>query len=142
MELEADLRNASDRLLRTLDQLAALENEKRTLKPETERFQRLAVEIERLAADVFAQTHVQRGVGERAKTVIDRTGTEISPIDDASATRDLHTILTEWRDAERRLSTAAPESADHAAAAADIGRLRDEYHRAYTKGGRQANRGR
>ena len=140
MEIEANLRNASDRMLRTLDQLAALENEKRTLKPDSERFQRLALEIERLAADVFAQTHAQRDIGERAKVVMDRIGADIPAIEGATATRDLQVILTEWRDAERRLAAADPDSAEHAAAAADVGRLRNEYHRAYTTGGRPAAR--
>lgn len=135
MELEADLRNASDRMLRTLDQLFALESEKRTLSPSSERFQRLASEIERLAADVFAQTHSQRDIGERAKDVVERTGAELPPIDQSSAVRDLQVILTEWREAERRLGASSPDSAEHAAAAADVGRLRDEYHRAYTAGG-------
>lgn len=141
MELEANLRNASDRMLRTLDQLAALENEKRTLKPDSERFQRLAREVERLAADVFAQTHAQRDIGERAKVVMDRIGAEVPPIEGATATRDLQLILNEWRDAERRLAAASPDSAEHAAAAAEVGHLRSEYHRAYTSGGRPAKPG-
>jgi hypothetical protein len=49
--------------------------------------------------------------------------------------RPLQTILTEWRDAERRLQLAAPDSAEHSAAAGDVGRLREEYHAAYKAGG-------
>ena len=48
--------------------------------------------------------------------------------------RPLQVILNEWRDAERRLMLAAPDSAEHAAAAGDVGRLREEYHDAYTSG--------
>lgn len=138
MELEADLRNASDRMLQTLDQLVALENEKRILQPGTPRFQRLASEIERLAAAVFAQTHAQRDLGERAETITERTGTPIAPIAETEAARDLRVILAEWRDAERRLASATPDSAEHAAAAADTARLRQEYNRAYAAGTGQA----
>lgn len=131
MEIEADLRNASDRMLRTLDQLVTLESEKRTLEPGSPRFLRLANEIERLAAAVFAQTHTQRDLGERAQSVVERTGAEIAPIDEMTPQRELQIILSEWRDAERRLAASPPDSAEHAAAVADIGRLRDEYHRTY-----------
>jgi hypothetical protein len=137
MNLEIDLRVASDRMLRTLEQLQALENEKRTLQPGTERFQRLADEVERLAAEVFSQTHSQRQLGERAKVVTERHGAEITPIEEQESNRDLQLILHDWRDAERRLSLGDPDSAEHATAAADVGRLREEYHRAYLAGQRQ-----
>lgn len=134
MEVDTDLRVASDRLLRTLDQIETLENEKRDLPPADARFHKLAKEIERLAAEVFAQSHAQKQLGERAKTVEQRTGVELPSINDVSKNRDLSVILNEWRDAERRMQLAAPDSAEHATAAADIGRLREEYHAAYSAG--------
>ena len=139
MELETNLRTASDRMLRTLEQLETLENEKRALKPDSARFQRLAVEIERLAAAVFAQTHAQQQLGQRAQVVADRTGADIAPIDETHAMRDLQHVLADWRDAERRLAAAAPDSAEPAQAVADCGRLRDEYHRTYSAGTREAS---
>ncbi|HLB45028.1 MAG TPA: hypothetical protein VJK49_06530 [Candidatus Limnocylindrales bacterium] len=45
--------------------------------------------------------------------------------------RDLQTILDEWRAAERRLAAAEGDSTGHAHAAADVNRLRAEYHRTY-----------
>ena len=45
--------------------------------------------------------------------------------------RDVSLILSEWRDAERRLSATAVDTAEHAKAAGDVRRLREEYHRAY-----------
>jgi hypothetical protein len=132
VEIETDLRITSDRLLRTLDQLASLENEKRTLKPGSDRFQLLAGEVERLAAQVFAQTHAQKQLGEKAEAVGEAAGVELAPINEATSTRELHTILADWRDAERRMQLADPDSAEHASAIADIGRLRMEYHEAYT----------
>jgi hypothetical protein len=142
MELETQLRVTSDRMLRTLEQLETLENEKRELQPGSNRFVKLADEIERLAADVFAQTHKQQQLGEVAKTVTERTGAELAPIEDPQPSRDLQVILSDWRDAERRLTLAEPDSAEHATAAADVGRLREEYHRAYEadEGRRSAGR--
>jgi hypothetical protein len=139
VEIESDLRVTSDRMLRTLDQLAALETEKRALTPGTPRFQRLADEVERLAADVFAQTHAQRQLGEQAQVVSEHTGVALDPIAETTATRDPQAILADWRDAERRLQLAAPDSAEHAAAAADVGRLRDEYHAAYAAGAQDSS---
>jgi hypothetical protein len=137
VELETNLRVTSDRMLRTLEQIQVLENEKRDLRPTDARFQTLAREIERLAAEVFAQTHHQKQLGERAEAVRHETAEPLSPINEVSSTRDLAVILVEWRDAERRLQLAEPDSAEHATAAADVGRLREEYHTAYASGTQQ-----
>jgi hypothetical protein len=45
--------------------------------------------------------------------------------------RELQRILAEWRAAERCLATSQPGSAEHARAAADVSRLRREYHRTF-----------
>jgi hypothetical protein len=140
VELETDLRVASDRILRTLEQIEVLENEKRDLPPSDARFQTLAKEIERLASEVFAQSHAQKQMGVRAEAVEDRTGVELPSINETNATRELAVVLAEWRDAERRLQLAAPDSAEHVTAAADVGRLREEYHRAYTSGAAKQER--
>jgi len=132
MELESDLRAESDQILRTIDQLETLEKEKRTLEPGSPRFRTLATEIERLAASIYARTSVQKNLGEKAQAVSNATGTDMTPIEEVPPSRDIAHILNDWRDAERRLSAAAPNSSEHASAAADVGRLREEYHRAYT----------
>lgn len=139
MELETELRSTSDRMLRTLEQLETLENEKRTLTPGSPRFRKLASEIERLAAHVFAQTHVQQQLGEQAHDVTEQGGDKLPSIDETVKMRDVQLILTDWREAERRLAAAEPDSAEHAQAAADIGRLRDEYHRAYSASTRRSD---
>lgn len=128
MELEQELRSASDDVMQVLEQLARLEQEKRTAMPGTAQFDSLAGEIERLAALMFSATHTEKELAERASAV-DRAGTELPPIEDIPAQRDAHTILTEWREAERRLASFAIESTEHTQAAADVRRLRDEYHR-------------
>lgn len=140
MELEQDLRTASDGVLRALERLEALETEKRTLKPGTERFQHLAAEIERLAATVFAQTHAQKKLAEKSKVASDRAEADPSPIDEVTPARDLPTVLAEWRAAERRLAATEPDTAEHALAATDVERLRDEYRRTYTGGDQPANK--
>lgn len=132
MEVEQDLRSASDTLLRTLDQLEVLESEKRTLKPDNPRFHRLASEIERLAATVFAQTYAQKQLGQMGREMAARTGVDLPSIDETDPGRDLHVILTEWRTAERLVATVQPDTAEHAKATADIRRLREEYHRTYS----------
>ena len=140
MELESDLRNTSDTLLQTLDRLGDLEKEKRALDPTSQRFQRLAEEIERLAAIVFSQTHAQNQLGERASEQFMRTGEPVAPIAETTVARELPVILADWREAERRLAASDPETAEHAEAEADALRLRDEYHRSYDASQRKAGR--
>ncbi len=130
MDLQHNLRNVSDEMLRTLEQLQNLENEKRSEQPGTPRFARLASEIEKLAALVFSQTSTQQSLAEKSHAAAER-GVELAPIDEIPALRDVSVILSEWRDAERRLAATAIDSAEHAKAAGDVRRLRDEYHRAY-----------
>jgi hypothetical protein len=134
LEIEAELRVASDRILQTLDQLEMLETEKRTLKPDSDRFQHLAREIERLAAEIFAQSHKQQTLGEQAQVTTERTGEQLPSINNTTTPRELHMILAEWRDAERRMQLAEPDSAEHAVAQSDSARLREEYHAAYSAG--------
>ena len=137
MNIESELRVTSDRLLRTLDELQALENEKRTVKPDSPRFQKLAHEVERLAAEAFAQTHAQQALGEKAEAE-QAKGLDLPPIAESTQMRPLQVILNEWRDAERRLQLADVDTAEHSAAAGDVGRLRAEYHSAYKAGGQNA----
>jgi hypothetical protein len=130
MNLEQELRATSDEMLRTLEQLAELESQKRREEPGTQRFVRLANEIERLAAIVFSQTSAQQSLAERTHAA-KRAGAEMAAIEDVTTARDVSVILAEWRDAERRLAATSIDSAEHAKAAGDVRRLRDEYHRSH-----------
>ena len=132
MELEADLRLTSDRMIRTLEKLEALENEKRTLTPGTAEFVRLAREIERLASQVFAQTRTQEQLAQQTRSVTQQTGEKMTPIAQTGTVRELSQILADWRDAERRLAAADDGTQEHTQALADVSRLRDEYHRSYS----------
>ena len=131
MDLEQDLRNVSDDMLRTLEQLQSLETAKRAEQPGSDRFVRLAKEIEKLAAVVFQQTSAQQSLAEATHKAA-KQGADMVPIDEIAASRDVGIILSEWRDAERRLASSAMDSAEHAKAAADVRRLREEYHRVYS----------
>lgn len=130
MNLEQGLRATSDEMLRTLDQLQVLEREKRTEPPGSARFVRLATEIEKLAAMVFAQTGTQQTLAAQTLAATN-AGAEIAPIDEVVTMRDVSDILSDWRAAERELAAASVDSAGHAKAAAEVRRLRDEYHQAY-----------
>lgn len=130
MDLEQDLRTVSDDMLRTLEQLQILETQKRAEQPGTPRFVKLSKEIENLAAVVFRQTAAQQSLAEATHAAA-RQGADIAPIDEVTAARDVSIVLAEWREAERRLVASALDSAEHAKAAADVRRLREEYHRAY-----------
>ncbi|HUR16597.1 MAG TPA: hypothetical protein VMZ33_04885 [Candidatus Limnocylindrales bacterium] len=130
MGFEQELRSTSDEMMATLDQLARLESEKRVEQPGTPRFVKLAAEVERVAALVFAQTSGQRVLAERSAVEVSAGG-NLQPIDEVPALRDVSVILADWREAERVLATSTIETAEHAKAVADVRRFRDEYHRAH-----------
>ena len=140
MNLEQELRLTSDEMLRTLDQLQRLEHQKRAESPGTPRFVRLATEIEKLAAMVFAQTNTQQNLAEQSQAVGAR-GVVMPTIDATPPAREVSLILAEWREAERRVASAAMDSAEHSNAAADARRLRDEYHRTYKTQSDSSKRG-
>lgn len=131
MDVEQDLRTASDRVMHTLERLQELETEKRGIEPGTARFRKIAREVERLSAFVFASSHAQERLAERTVALSEQAGIVLQPIDDIEPSREIQVILAEWRDAERRMSEAKPNSPDHAQAKADTDRLRAEYRRTY-----------
>lgn len=131
MEVEQDLRTASDRVMRTLERLQELETEKRSIEPGTARFRKIAREVERLSASVFAHSHMQEELAERTVKLREQAGIVMPPIEEIAPSREIQVILGEWRDAERRMSEARMDSADHAHAEADAKRLRAEYRRTY-----------
>ena len=122
---ETKLRTASDAFLARLDRLHALEVEKRLLTPGTDRMVALAAEIEELVKDVLSAANTQHVLADRADP-----NAGLRPIE-AIPPREAAEILADWRAAERRLTSAEPESAERDAALADIDRLRQEYSRAF-----------
>lgn len=130
METGNALRKTSDALLRDIDVLVALEEEKRTLEPGDARLVELAARIEEIAQRVLAGTVRQRELTEVAHAEVE-SGTEDAPVSIDDTPRPIQSVLTDWREAERRAAAAEPGSAEAAEADALVARLREEYRRAH-----------
>jgi hypothetical protein len=127
MSLPNDLRATSDELLRDLEALTALEEEKRTLPFDDPRLVEIAEQIEVIAARVLAGTARQTSLAKDAADEPAGTAT----IDDVQ--RPLAAILAEWREVERRAAGAAAGSAEAAEIEILATRLRQEYREAYRR---------
>lgn len=130
MDTAHALRETSDALLRDLDVLVAIEEEKRTLDPGDPRLVELAERIDDIARRVLGGAGRQRDLTRLANAQVD-AGVESAPETSIEATpRPITSILGEWREAERRAAAAEPGSAEAAEADALVGRLRAEYRAA------------
>ncbi|HEY3163535.1 MAG TPA: hypothetical protein VGJ71_04205 [Candidatus Limnocylindrales bacterium] len=130
METGDALRQTSDAVLRDLDVLITIEEEKRTLEPGDPRLVELAKRIEAIAQRVLVGTTRQHELTRVANAQVEG-GSDAAPgtsIEDTP--RALALILAEWRDAERRAGAAEPGSGEAAEAGALVDRLRDEYRHA------------
>ena len=114
-----------------LDQLHALELEKRQLSPGDPRLLEMASQVEDLAAEVLGTAQVQSQLVEttHVMALIDDPQAPSGPIDPGA--RSLHDILDEWRAAERAVAGAEPASGTAAEAMDRAQRLRQEYQRAF-----------
>jgi hypothetical protein len=128
LETSHALRQTSDALMRDLDVLAAIEEEKRDLVPGDPRLVELAGRVEEIAERIFAGTVRQHQLSQDVNLQVEH-GAEATAI--AETRRALSAILADWREAERRLTAAEPGSADALEAAALAEALRNEYRRAY-----------
>ena len=130
MDTAHALRETSDALLRDLDVLVTIEEEKRSLEPGDPRLVELAERIQEIAGRIFAGSTRQHDLTRVVNAQVD-AGSPAAP--DASieeTTRPIQAILAEWRDAERRSLAAEPGSAEAAESGALVERLREEYRRA------------
>jgi hypothetical protein len=128
MSLESELRQTSDSLLRALDRLHDLEEEKRTLPTGSPQFVELARQIEDMALEVLRRTEQEGDLAADTEARREAGGGVGRSIDDTPGQpRDLATVLNEWRAAERRLAAAPAASVESAAAAGEVRRLREEY---------------
>jgi hypothetical protein len=131
VETSHALRETSDALLRDLDVLATIEEEKRGLKPGDPRLVELAGRVEEIAERILAGTIRQHQLSQSINVKVE-IGAPDAPATPIEATpRSTAAVLVEWRDAERRLSIAEPGSGEAAEAAALVEALREEYRRAY-----------
>src|SRR5919107_1584500 len=107
MSVEQELRLASDTLMGALDQLHDLEAEKRTLPAGSERFVELARKVDDPALQVLRHTERQESIAETLEERREAGGGVSRPIEQIpSEPRARHLILSDWRDAERRLAAA------------------------------------
>jgi hypothetical protein len=125
------LRETSDALLRDLDVLVQIEEEKRTLEPGDARLVDLAGRIEEIAQRVLAGTVRQHSLTQIANAQVEAgaAGAPDAPIDQTP--RPIQAVLGEWREAERRVAAAEPGSAEASEARALVTSLREEYRRAH-----------
>ena len=125
-----DLRLTSDALLRDLEVLIALEEEKRGMEPGDDRLVELAERIDELAGRVMSATSRQVELVTTTDTAV-AAGSEPPPSIADTPPRSTAAILADWRAAERRLADATPDSPEALEASARIDALRDEYRGAY-----------
>jgi hypothetical protein len=125
------LRDTSDALLRDLDVLSAIEEEKRSLQPGDPRLIHLAARIEEIAQRVLVGSVRQRQLTEVVNAQVEAASPEAPDAPIEETPRPMDAILADWRNAERRAAAAIPGSAEAAEAVALVGRLRDEYRRAH-----------
>jgi hypothetical protein len=130
-ETASALRATSDALIRDLERLALLERQKREMRLEDPLLVDLAAEVEQLALRVLGQSVRQRELTEDARKLVEAESPDapVRPIVDTP--REIHTILAEWREAERKAMEAGAGSAAARAATLDIDRLRAEYRQAH-----------
>lgn len=133
METGTALRETSDALLRDLDVLVTIEEEKRSLEPGDPRLVELAERIEDIARRVLQSTRRQHDLTRvvNAQVAADSPRAPEASIDDT--VRPIQAVLADWRDAERRAVSAPPGSAEAAEADALVDTLREEYRRARDK---------
>ncbi|HLY14453.1 MAG TPA: hypothetical protein VKR24_08885 [Candidatus Limnocylindrales bacterium] len=124
------LRTTSDALLRDLEVLGTLEEEKRTIEPGDPRLVDLASQIESIAKRVLSGSVRQRRLSEVVSDQVrdDLPGAPTASID--ATERHPGAILADWREAERRLAAADPASAEWTESEAMVDLLREEYRRA------------
>jgi hypothetical protein len=127
MSLQHDLRATSDEILRDLEALGALEEEKRSLPLDDPRLVEIAQQIEVIAGRVLAGSARQTSLAVEAA----EAPTSASSIDDVS--RPLAAILADWREVEQRAANAPEGSAEAAEIEILASRLRREYREAYDR---------
>jgi hypothetical protein len=124
------LRETSDELIRDLEALSTLEDEKRQIPPDDSRVIDLATRIESIATRVLIASGRQRELTEQAQEALEAgSAASIKAIDDTP--RPISAILSDWRDAERRLETTTKGSAEEREVEVLIDQLREEYRRAH-----------
>jgi hypothetical protein len=125
------LRDTSDELIRDLEALATLEDEKRQIAPDDARFVDLATRIESIAMRVLVMSGRQRELTEQMHRLADEGSSTDVPESIEATPRPISAILADWRDAERRLESTEAGSAEEREVEVLVEQLRDEYRAAH-----------
>ena len=139
-DITEEMRGASDALLRDLERLATLEERKRLVKPGDPDLVSLSKDIEEIAQRVLLSTVHQRSLTEEVDELV-QTDPNAVPNRSIEGTppRELHKILRDWRDAERRVAEAAVGTAESVSALREAAWLRIEYRNAQEVARRQTD---
>ena len=121
------LRATSDALLRDLEALGALEEEKRIVPSTDPRLTDLARRIHEIAGRVLQRTADQQALTER----IAASSAILAAPAIEDVVRSPAAILTEWRAAEQRVSVIDPTTPEAAELRILADRLREEYRAAF-----------
>lgn len=130
MDTAEALRTTSDALLRDLEVLGAIEEEKRTIPAGDPRLVELAARVEQIAHRLLGWTSDQRQLAEVAHESV-TAGAVDAAVAIEETPRAMAAILADWREAERRAAATEPDTADATEAAALVEALRKEYRRAF-----------
>jgi hypothetical protein len=133
------LRDTSDELIRDLEALSTLEEEKRQLAPDDPRFVDLATRIESIAGRVLVVSGRQRELTEEMHRIADEGSASSVPDSIEDTPRPISAILADWRDAERRLEGTEAGSAEEREVEILVEQLRDEYRAAHEAATREGS---
>jgi hypothetical protein len=139
-DMAGALRATSDSLMHDLERLADLEAQKRLLEPGDPRLVELAEQVEAIAVRLTAASSRQRLLTRQAEALVAEDDPEAPAASIEGTPREIHVILAEWRDVERRAQEAEPGSAEAEEAARRSDELRTEYRRAHDAAGRRPDR--
>ena len=122
-----EIRATSDHTFAILERLRTVEHDKREVALGSPEFVEMAREVERLSRLLFRWAGLQMQLATESSAAVSRGDIPADPLV-AIQPRALDRVLALWREAQMRLELAKPGSAEAAAAADDIERLREEYH--------------
>jgi len=125
MPRRGEFRAFTDQMLAYIDQFRAAEERKRSVEVGSPEFIAAAEEASELSRLAFRWAQMQLEMARAMQANADQVASDVRLVD--VVPRPLDRVLASWREAQLRLETAQPGSAEAEAAVKDIERLRDEY---------------
>lgn len=129
---EEELRRRSDQIIETIARLTNLEVDKREIRPGTPEFVGTAMSVKRAAKELLDLAADEERLAERLRKLRQDAQGAVPErsISEVPGARPIMVVLTEWREAERRLMEAEGGTEAERMAKADTERLRAEYQHA------------